>query len=55
MRLPNPVTLDIGPKNITQYIGTNMKLNSDLITLINQEIDNLQACVDYDVLKWKQQ
>jgi hypothetical protein len=54
MRLPDPVISDIRPKNVTRYTHTDMELDSNLIVLINQEIDNLQACVDYDVLKWKQ-
>ena len=53
MSLPDPVILDIEPKNVTRYRHTDMELDSNLIVLINQEIDNLQACVDYDVIKWK--
>jgi len=53
MSLPDPAVLDMRPKNVTRYTYTNMELDSNLITLINQEIDNLQACVDYDVQKWK--
>jgi hypothetical protein len=55
MRLPDAVIQDLDPTNITQYTFTNMELNPKLITMINHEIDNLQACVDHDVLKWKQQ
>jgi hypothetical protein len=55
MRLPDPVAMDLVPKNITQYTHTDMELNSDLTTKINQEIDNLQACVEYDVSRWKRQ
>jgi hypothetical protein len=54
MQLPDPVILDASPVNVTQYTHKLTNLHSKLVTLINQEIDNLQKYVDYDVLKWKQ-
>ena len=53
MRLPTPTILDTSPVNVTEYKNTSKELHPDLVTLINQEIDNLQVYVDYDVLKWK--
>ena len=55
MQLPDPVILDASLVNVTQYTHEFTKLHPELVTLINQEIDNLQTCVDYDVLKWKHQ
>jgi len=53
MRLPTPTILDTSLVNVTEYKNTSKELHPDLVTLINQEIDNLQVYVDYDVLKWK--
>ena len=54
MQLPDPVILDSSPVNVTQYTHKIAEINPELVKIINQEIDNLQICVDYDVLKWKQ-
>jgi hypothetical protein len=54
MQLPDPFILDSSPANITQYTHKIREINPELVKIINQEIDNLQVCVDYDVLKWKQ-
>ena len=53
MQLPTPTILDTSLVNVTEYKNTSKELHPDLVTLINQEIDNLQVYVDYDVLKWK--
>ena len=53
MQLPEPVILDNREINVTRYNQKYTELSSKLVTLINQEIDNLQLYVDYNVLKWK--
>jgi hypothetical protein len=55
MQLPSPTILDTSATNITQYKYKFAELDATLVSLINQEIENLQSYVDYDVLKWKHQ
>jgi hypothetical protein len=55
MQLPAPVILDTHLVNVTRYTRKFTELSPTVITLINQEIDNLQSCVDYNVLQWKYQ
>ena len=54
MNLPEPIIQDSQPINKTQYIYTQDSLDPGVVSIINQEIEKLQACVEYDVLKWKQ-
>jgi hypothetical protein len=54
MNLPNPIIQDAKPVNKTRYVYTQNSLDPSVVAIINQEIENLQSCVEYDVLKWRQ-
>ena len=54
MKLPEPIIKDSRPVNTTEYKHTIKNLDPGVVSMINQEIEKLQDCVDYDVLKWKQ-
>ena len=54
MKLPEPIIKDSRPVNTTEYKHTIKNLDPGVVSTINQEIEKLQDCVDYDVLKWKQ-
>ena len=54
MSLPNPIIQDSQPVNQTRYVYTQSSLDPIVVSIINQEIEKLQDCVKYDVLKWKQ-
>ena len=54
MKLPEPIIKDSRPVNTTEYNHTIKNLDPGVVSMINQEIEKLQDCVDYDVLKWKQ-
>lgn len=53
MSLPTPVIIDNNIINKTRYTCTNDKLDYNLVKIINQEIDDLQNLVEYDLSTWK--
>lgn len=55
LNLPNPTVQDSSPVNVTRYVYNEYSLDPDVVAIINQEIEKLQDCVEYNVLKWKKQ
>jgi hypothetical protein len=54
LNLPDPITINTGKINVTKYTYSNRSLDSDLIDIINNDIDLLQQKVSFPVLHWKQ-
>jgi hypothetical protein len=54
MGLPLPTIQDSQPVNETRYVYTQNSADKNVVSIINQEIEKLQDCVEYNVLKWKQ-
>lgn len=54
MQLPHPIIRHSEKVNVTRYNQKYTQLSPAVVAMINQQIDNLQSCVNRDVLKWKQ-
>ena len=55
LNLPNPTIQDSSPVNVSRYVYNENSLDPGVVSMINQEIEKLQDCVEYNVLKWKKQ